>query len=106
MGEALLRFDKEAGEWLSKRFKSEKADVALYQEYELRSAIKNGDVANVARELAEHRLRIGEPGSEWQNGGETRYAAGWADFEEYRTNAGHTVPNAGCSGEPTASAPR
>ncbi|MDP3156559.1 MAG: hypothetical protein Q8N23_28060, partial [Archangium sp.] len=36
MGEALLRFDKDAGEWLSKRLKVDKAYVSTYREYELR----------------------------------------------------------------------
>lgn len=86
MGEALLRFDKDAGEWLSKRFKVEKAYVATYREYELRGAVRSRDVAKVAREVAENRLEIGERGRRWQNGDETGYAAGWADFEAYRTN--------------------
>lgn len=86
VGEALLRFDKEASEWLSKRFKVEKAYVATYREYELRGAVRSRDVAKVAREVAENRLEIGERGRRWQNGGETGYAAGWADFEAYRTN--------------------
>lgn len=86
MGGALLQFDKDAGEWLGKRFKVEKAYVTLYREYELRSAVRSKDVANVAREVAENRLEIGEWGRRWQNGDETGYAAGWADFQAYRTN--------------------
>lgn len=85
MGEALLRFDKEAGEWLGKRFKVAKAYVAVYRDYELKSAVRNGDVAKIAREIAENRLEIGERGRRWQNGDESGYAAGWADFEIYRT---------------------
>lgn len=85
MGEALLRFDKEAGEWLGKRFKVEKAFVSVYRDYELRRAVRDADVAKLARELAENRLEIGERGRRWQNGEESGYAAGWADFEAYRT---------------------
>ncbi len=85
MGEALLRFDNEAGEWLGNRFKVEKAYVAVYRDYELKSAVRNMDVAKVAREIAENRLEIGERGRRWQDGDESGYAAGWADFEAYRT---------------------
>lgn len=86
VGEALLRFDKDAGEWLSKRFKVDKAYVSTYREYELRSAIRGGEVAKIVREVAENRLEIGERGRRWQDGDETGYTAGWADFEAYRTN--------------------
>jgi hypothetical protein len=86
LGESLLRFDKDASEWLKKRFKVGKAYVALDREYELRGAVRNGDAAKVAREVAANRLEIGERGRRWVDGDETGYAAGWADFEEYRTN--------------------
>ncbi len=86
VGEALLRFDKEASEWLTNRFKVDKAYVATYREYELRGAVRSRDVAKVAREVAENRLEIGERGRRWQNDDEAGYAAGWADFEAYRTN--------------------
>lgn len=84
MGEALLRFDKEANEWLGKRFGVQKAYVAVYRDYELKSALRNGDAARVAREIAENRQEIGERGRRWQDGEQSGYAAGWADFEEYR----------------------
>lgn len=86
VGEALLRFDKDAGEWLGKRYKVGKAYVAIYRDYQLKSALRNGDAAKVAREIAENRLEIGERGRRWQDGDESGYAAGWADFETYRTN--------------------
>ena len=86
MGEALLRFDKEANDWLIKRYKVEKAYVSIYREYQLKNALRTGDPANVAREVAENRLEIGERGKYWVDGEELRYVAGWADFEQYRTN--------------------
>ena len=86
MGEALLRFDKEANDWLTKRYKVGKAYVAICRDYQLKSALRTGDAARVAREIAENRLEIGERGRRWVDGEETGYAAGWADFEQYRTN--------------------
>lgn len=86
MGEALLRFDKEANDWLIKCYKVEKAYVSIYREYQLKNALRTGDPANVAREVAENRLEIGERGKYWVDGEELRYVAGWADFEQYRTN--------------------
>lgn len=38
MGEALLRFDKEANDWLAKRYKVGKAYVAICRDYQLKSA--------------------------------------------------------------------
>ncbi len=86
MGEALLRFDKEAEAWLVKLYKVGKAYVAIYRDYQLKNAIRVGDAAKVAREIAETRLEIGERGRRWVDGETTGWAAGWQDFEEYRTN--------------------
>lgn len=86
MGEALLKFDKEANEWLTKRYKVAKAYVSIYRDYQLKSALRIGDTANVAREVAENRLEIGEFGRRWLDGEESGYVAGWADFEQYRKN--------------------
>ena len=86
MGEALLRFDKEANDWLTKRYKVAKAYVSIYRDYQLKSALRTGDAAKVAREVAENRLEIGERGRRWVDGEESGYVAGWADFEQYRTN--------------------
>lgn len=85
-GEALLQFEKDAGDWLRKRFKVEKAYVHLCREYELRSAVRSGATAKIAREIAENRHEIGECGRRWQNGEEAGYSAGWVDFQAYRTN--------------------
>ena len=85
-GEALLRFDKEANDWLCKRFKVDKAYVFVYRDYQLKSALRSGDAAKVAREIAENRQEIGERGRRWQDGEQSGYSAGWADFETYRTN--------------------
>lgn len=86
MGEALLNFDKEAKDWLTKRYKVAKAYVSIYRDYQLKSALRTGDTAKVAREIAENRLEIGERGRRWVDGEEAGYVAGWADFEQYRTN--------------------
>ena len=86
MGEALLKFDKEANDWLTKRYKVEKAYVSIYRDYQLKSALRTGDASKVAREVAENRLEIGERGRRWVDGEESGYVAGWADFEQYRTN--------------------
>jgi len=86
MGEALLKFDKESNDWLIKRYKVAKAYVPIYRDYQLKSALLTGDAEKVAREVAENRLEIGECGRRWREGEETRYAAGWADFEQFRTN--------------------
>lgn len=86
MGEALLRFDKEAGEWLGKRFRVDKGYVALFRDYELKSAIRNRDAAKAAREIAENRLEMGERGRPWRDGETTGYAAGWTEFAEYQKN--------------------
>lgn len=86
MGEALLRFDKDANDWLTKRYKVAKAYVSIYRDYQLKSALRTGDAAKVAREVAESRQEIGERGRRWVDGEESGYVAGWADFEQYRTN--------------------
>lgn len=83
----LLEFDKAAGEWLRRKRLVSRGYVLLPREYELRSAIRQGDAAKVAREVAEVRIEIGERGRRWRDdAGDENYAAGWADFEEYRTN--------------------
>lgn len=86
MGEALLKFDKEANDWLTKRYKVMKAYVSIYRDYQLKSALQTADIAKVAREVAENRLEIGERGRRWVDGEESGYVAGWADFEQYCTN--------------------
>lgn len=86
MGEALLRFDKEANDWLIKRFRVDKGYVALCRDYQLRNAIRNRDSVAAAREIAENRLEIGERGRPWRDGETSGFAAGWAEFEKYRTN--------------------
>ncbi|MBK7415682.1 MAG: hypothetical protein IPJ38_11780 [Dechloromonas sp.] len=86
MGEALLQFDKDAEKWLCSRFKVERAHANIFRKHELQSAIRNGDFAKVAREVAQIRQEIGECGRSWQNDDETTYSAGWADFQAFRTN--------------------
>lgn len=87
MGEALLRFAKDAPKWLGKRFKVERADFIPHRHYELATALRRADAAKVARELAENCLEMGERGRKWKDGGVTGYYVGWDNFEEYRTNA-------------------
>jgi hypothetical protein len=87
IGRSLLAFDKAANDWLMRRFGVDKGYVSVYREYELKDAVRRGDVAKVARVVAENRLEIGERGRRWVDGELTGYAAGWAEFEQYRTNA-------------------
>mgnify|MGYP001337614534 CR=1 FL=1 len=86
-GEALLAFNKVAGAWLSNRYGVDKGYLFLARDYELRSAVRLGDATKIARELAEVRIEIGDKGRRWTDRDESCYAAGWADFEEYRANA-------------------
>lgn len=83
----LLEFDKAADRWLQHKRLVSRGYVFLTREYELRMAVRQGDAAKVAREVAEARIEFGERGRRWcDDGGLEQYAAGWADFEEYRSN--------------------
>ena len=86
IGESLLAFDKEANAWLVKKYGVIKGYVYIPRDYELKNAIKQSDLSRMAREIAETRLEIGERGRRWVDGEQTGWAAGWQDFEEYRTN--------------------
>ena len=82
----LLEFDKVADGWLKEKRHVARGYVFLPRDYELRNAIQQQDAAKAAREVAEARIEIGERGRRWRDDdGEERDAAGWADFEEYRT---------------------
>jgi hypothetical protein len=83
----LLEFDKVADGWLKEKRHVARGYVFLPRDYELRNAVQRQDAAKAAREVAEARIEIGERGRRWRDDdGEEKYAAGWADFEEYRTN--------------------
>lgn len=87
MAATLLDFDKAADEWLRRKRLVARGHVFLPREYELRAAVRQGDAAKAAREVAEVRIEIGEKGRRWRDdAGLEQYAAGWADFDEYRTN--------------------
>ena len=84
----LLEFDKAADEWLRAKRLVSRGYVFLPRDYELKSAVQKQDAAKAAREVAEARNEIGERGRRWRDeDGEEKYAAGWADFDEYRSNA-------------------
>jgi len=53
------------------------------REYELCAALKNGDAARIAREVAEARLEAGELGRTWKDKETLCYSAGWCDFLNY-----------------------
>lgn len=87
---SLLEFDKAADGWLQEKFGVVRGYVFLHREYELRNAVQRQDAAKAAREVAEARNEIGERGRRWRDDdGAEKYAAGWSDFEEYRTNGNH-----------------
>ena len=83
----LLEFDKAADGWLKEKHDVVRGYVFLHREYALRHAIQRQDAAKAAREVAEARIEIGERGHCWKDdNGVAKYSAGWADFEDYRTN--------------------
>ena len=83
----LLEFDKAADEWLKERHHVGRGYLFLHREYDLRSAVQRQDAAKAGRVVAEARIDLGERGRRWRDDdGDEKYAAGWADFEEYRTN--------------------
>ncbi len=83
----LLEFDKAADGWLKEKHGVTRGYVFLHREYEIRHAIQRQDAAKAAREVAETRIEIGERGRRWRDDdGTEKYAAGWSDFEDYRTN--------------------
>lgn len=85
MAATLLDFDKAADEWLRRKRLVARGHIFLPREYELRAAVRQGDAAKAAREVSEARIEIGEKGRRWRDdAGLDQYAAGWADFEEYR----------------------
>ncbi|MFZ4538825.1 hypothetical protein [Propionivibrio sp.] len=87
MGEALLAFDAAANDWLSKKYRVDRGYFSVVRYVAFERAMQQGNAEKVARELAEARLEIGEKGRRWVDGEQTGYAAGWADFDDYRTNA-------------------
>ncbi len=86
MGELLLAFDKEANAWLVNKYSVGKGYIYIPREYELKNAIQQRDLVRMVREIAETRLEIGERGRRWVDGEQNGWAAGWQDFEDYRTN--------------------
>ncbi len=83
---ALIEFEKVAGDRLVKRYRVTRGYILINRSYELKSAIRAGDWKLVAKELAEIRVDIGEKGSRFTNHDDPCYSAGWGDFEEYRAN--------------------
>lgn len=70
----------------AKRLEVDRSYFFINREYELRTALKAGDAALIAREVADIRLEAGERGRRWNDKEEICYSAGWSDFEKYRTN--------------------
>lgn len=84
---SLLKFDKAADEWLQKKYSVVRGHVYMLRTYELKRAVEQQDAIKSAREVAEARIDLGERGRRWRdNDGHENYAAGWADYEEFRTN--------------------
>lgn len=87
MAADMMKFDREAGDWLAKKYRVTSGYFFVDRSYDLRRAVEDGNAMTAANILAEVRIEYGDKGRHWNNDGETCYRACWNDFMEYRTNA-------------------
>lgn len=68
----------------AKRLGVDRAYFFINREYDLRAALKRENVQEIARELAELRLDLGERGRRWIDSHEEAcHTAGWEDFSSW-----------------------
>ena len=80
----LLMFETAADAWLVKKLRVDRGRFHVNRSYEINKANRANDLAALLREIAEIRLEAGERGRQYTYQDEQCYAAGWAEFEQWR----------------------
>lgn len=85
MANDLLMFEKDAKAWLVQKLDVDYGHFAISNSsYEIKQAIRTNDLKTFLHAVAEARNEVGERGRSFTYQGQRNFAAGWAEFEEWR----------------------